>query len=121
MAETPAPDANHPFDPARPASSSLLFYLFSDRALPQTPRGTPVPLSAGHVDTSLLANLLFTSALWRLCEAGFVRLEAVEQRIDQGLLVEQRVPVRQIEVCSNDCRDAAVALIQVAEQLRVRN
>ena len=41
-------------------------------------------------------------------------LEAIEQRIDQGLLVEQRVPVRQIEVCGNYCRDAAVALILAA-------
>ncbi len=80
MAETPAPDANHPFDPARPASSSRLFYLFSDRALPQTRRGTPAPLSDGHVDTSLLANVLFTSAFWRLGEAALVRLEAVEER-----------------------------------------
>ena len=43
-------------------------------------------------------------------------LQAIEQRIDQRLLVEQIVPVRQIEVCSDDRRYTAVALVHQAEE-----
>jgi len=30
-------------------------------------------------------------------------LQPIEQSIDQGLLVEQIIPVRQIEICGDDC------------------
>jgi len=43
-------------------------------------------------------------------------LQAIEQRIDQGFLVEQRVPVWEIEVGGDDRRDAAVALIHQPEE-----
>ena len=43
-------------------------------------------------------------------------LQAIEQCIDQRLLVEQLIPVWQIEVCSDDRRDAVVALVHQPEE-----
>jgi hypothetical protein len=43
-------------------------------------------------------------------------LQPIEQCVDERLLVEQIIPVRQIEVCSDDCRDAVVALIHQPEE-----
>jgi hypothetical protein len=43
-------------------------------------------------------------------------LQSIEQRIDQRLLVEQLIPVWQIEVSRDDCRDAVVALIHQPEE-----
>jgi hypothetical protein len=39
-------------------------------------------------------------------------LKPIDQRVDQRLLVEQPVPVRQIE-SGDDCRDAVIALIPI--------
>jgi len=43
-------------------------------------------------------------------------LQAIEQRIDQRLLVEQIIPAWQIEVGGDDSRDAVVALVHQAEE-----
>jgi hypothetical protein len=43
-------------------------------------------------------------------------LQAVEQRIDQGLLLEQLVPLGQIEIGRNDGGDALIALVHKAEE-----
>src|SRR4051794_33754459 len=43
-------------------------------------------------------------------------LQSVDQRVDQGLLVEQPVPVWQIEIGGDDRRDAVVALIHQPEE-----
>src|SRR5271156_1551805 len=45
-----------------------------------------------------------------------VMLQAIEQCVDQRLFVEQRVPVWQIEICSNDRGNPAVALIHQSEE-----
>src|SRR5271154_2758340 len=43
-------------------------------------------------------------------------LKPIDQRVDQRLLVEQPVPVWQIEICGDDCRYAVVALIHQPEE-----
>src|SRR5271166_1651785 len=49
-------------------------------------------------------------------DGNAMMLQAIEQRIDQRLLVEQVIPVRQIEVGGDDRRDAVVALIHQTEE-----
>src|SRR6266566_8979214 len=45
-----------------------------------------------------------------------VMLQAVEERIDQGLFLEQLVPLGQIEIGGDDGGDAVVALVHEAEE-----
>jgi len=42
--------------------------------------------------------------------------QAIEQRVDQGLFLEQFVPVVRIEIGCDDRRDAVVALVHQAEE-----
>ena len=51
---------------------------------------------------------------------GLVDRQEIEQCIDQRLLVEQRIPVWEIEVCSDDCRHG-VALLGRSVSCRPRH
>ena len=75
MAETPAPGAHPLFDPALPASPSLLFYLHAERLAPTTRWGTKAPLANVRVDNNRLACAILAIAFWHLRESGLVRLE----------------------------------------------
>jgi hypothetical protein len=103
VSKTGAPETPPLFDPARPPSSSLLFYLYAERVVPAARRGTKAPLAGVRVDTRRLACVLFAVAFWHLRELGLVGLEVAHER--RGLKTSTRVRVTRASLGEDALRE----------------